>query len=39
MIFSIVRELRVPVMYVGIGEGIDDLQSFDAKEFVSALLD
>ena len=39
VIFSIVRELGVPVMYVGVGEGIDDLQSFDAKEFVSALLD
>jgi len=39
VIFSIVRELQVPVMYVGVGEGIDDLQAFDAKEFVSALLD
>jgi fused signal recognition particle receptor len=37
--FSIVRELQVPVMYVGVGEGIEDLQAFDAKEFVSALLD
>ncbi len=37
--FSIVRELGVPVMYVGVGEGIEDLQAFDAKEFVSALLD
>ena len=39
VIFPIVRELRVPVMYVGVGEGIDDLQSFDAKEYVAALLD
>ncbi|NLV59385.1 MAG: signal recognition particle-docking protein FtsY [Clostridiales bacterium] len=37
--FPIVRELQVPVMYVGVGEGIEDLQAFDAKEFVSALLD
>ncbi|MEG2315027.1 MAG: signal recognition particle-docking protein FtsY [Clostridia bacterium] len=37
--FSIVRELQVPVMYVGVGEGIEDLQAFDAKEFVSALFD
>ena len=37
--FSIVRELGVPVMYVGVGEGIEDLQAFNAKEFVSALLD
>ena len=35
--FSIVRELGVPVMYVGVGEGIDDLQSFDADEFVEAI--
>ena len=39
VIFSIVRELRVPVMYVGVGEGIDDLQAFDAKDFVAALFD
>lgn len=39
VIFSIVRELRVPVLYVGVGEGIDDLQSFEAKDFVSALFD
>lgn len=37
--FSIVRELHVPVMYVGVGEGIEDLQSFNAKEFVDALID
>ena len=35
----IVRELKVPVMYVGVGEGIEDLQSFDAKEFVDALFE
>ena len=39
VIFPIVRELRVPVLYVGVGEGIDDLQSFDAADFVSALFD
>ena len=37
--FGIVRELQVPVMYVGVGEGIEDLQSFDAKEFVYALFE
>jgi fused signal recognition particle receptor len=36
--FPIVRELSVPVMYVGVGEGIEDLQSFHAKDFVDALL-
>ena len=38
-VFPIVRELQVPVMYVGVGEGIEDLQSFNAKEFVSALFE
>ena len=37
--FPIVRELGVPVMYVGVGEGIEDLQSFNAQEFVDALFD
>lgn len=39
VVFPIVRELRVPVMYVGVGEGIDDLQAFSAKDYVSALFD
>jgi fused signal recognition particle receptor len=39
VIFSIVRELHVPVLYVGVGEGIDDLQAFNARDFVSALFD
>ena len=39
VIFPIIRELKVPVMYVGVGEGIDDLQSFNAKEYVAALFD
>ena len=34
---AIRQELEVPVWYIGVGEGIDDLQSFDAKEFIEAL--
>ena len=34
---AIRQELAVPVWYVGVGEGIDDLQPFDAKEFIEAL--
>ena len=34
---AIRRELNVPVWYIGVGEGIDDLQAFNAKEFVDAL--
>ena len=32
------RELGVPVKYVGLGEGIDDLQPFNAEEYVKALI-
>ena len=31
------RQLDLPVFYIGVGEGIDDLQPFSAKEFVDAL--
>ncbi|MBQ6399298.1 MAG: signal recognition particle-docking protein FtsY [Clostridia bacterium] len=34
---AIRQELAVPVWYVGVGEGIDDLQPFDAKDFINAL--
>ena len=35
---AIAQELGVPVKYVGLGEGIDDLQPFDAEEYVKALI-
>ena len=34
---AIRRELNVPVWYIGVGEGIDDLQAFEAKQFTEAL--
>ena len=34
---AIQSELGIPVKYVGIGEKIDDLQKFDANDFVNAL--
>ena len=34
---AIQSELGVPVKYIGVGEGIDDLQKFDSDEFVNAL--
>lgn len=34
---AIRKELEVPVWYIGVGEGIDDLQPFNAKDFVEAL--
>ncbi len=36
---AIQSELGIPVKYVGIGEKIDDLQKFDADEFINALFD
>ncbi len=38
IVVPIQRQLGVPVKFIGTGEGHDDLQPFDAKEFVSALL-
>lgn len=34
---AIRQELAVPVWYIGVGEGIDDLQAFNARDFVDAL--
>jgi fused signal recognition particle receptor len=33
------RDRPVPVYFIGVGEGVDDLQSFSAEEFAAALLD
>lgn len=38
-VFSIKRELDIPVKYIGVGEQMDDLQPFDADMFVNALFD
>lgn len=35
---AIAQELGVPVKYVGLGEGIDDLQPFNAEQYVKALI-
>ena len=37
IVFAIANELGLPVKYVGVGEGIEDLIPFDAKSFVEAL--
>ena len=34
---AIRRELGLPVRYIGVGEGIDDMQPFNAKEFIDAI--
>jgi len=39
VILAIVRELAIPVRYVGVGETVDDLLDFDPAGFASALID
>ena len=39
VIFSIADEFRIPVRYIGVGEGISDLREFNAGEFIDALFD
>ena len=37
VIAAIARSRPIPIRFIGIGEGIDDLRPFDAEEFVEAL--
>jgi len=37
VIFAIAQETKIPIRFIGVGESIDDLKPFDAKEFVAAL--
>ena len=39
IVFSIKKELNIPVKFIGVGEKIDDMEKFDAKEFIDALFD
>lgn len=39
IVIAIKEELNIPVKYVGVGEGIDDLQDFDPESFVDALFE
>ncbi len=38
IVIAIAQELQVPVKYIGVGEGIDDLMPFEAQAFVEALI-
>ena len=38
IVIAIAQELQVPVKYIGVGEGIDDLMPFEAEAFVEALV-
>lgn len=39
IIFAIAKQLDLPIRYIGVGEQVDDLRPFKAKEFVTALFD
>lgn len=39
IIFSIAQQFKLPIRFIGVGEGIDDLRPFDAGEFVNALFE
>lgn len=39
VVLSLQKELKIPVRYIGVGEGIEDLKPFNAKEFVEALFE
>lgn len=39
ILFAIAKQLNLPIRFIGVGEGIDDLKPFNAKEFVNALLE
>jgi fused signal recognition particle receptor len=37
IIFAIAKKMNIPIRFIGVGEGIENLRTFDAKEFVDAL--
>ena len=37
IVVRIAKELKIPIRYIGVGEGIDDLKPFSAEDFVTAL--
>ncbi len=39
IIFAIAKQLNIPIRFIGIGEGIDDLRTFDAEDFIKALFE
>ena len=39
IVINVAQEFRLPIRYVGVGEGVDDLRPFDADEFTAALFD
>lgn len=38
IIVAIANELKIPIRFIGVGEGVEDLREFDAREFVEAMI-
>lgn len=38
VVFGIMAELNIPIKYVGLGEGVEDIKIFDAKEFIENIV-
>jgi len=39
IVFAMARQLELPIRFIGVGEGIEDLRVFDSEQFVEALLE
>ena len=39
VVLAIAGDLQVPVVYIGVGEGIDDLEDFDSQSFIDAIIE
>ncbi len=39
IIFAISEELKKPIKFIGVGEGVNDLRSFDVKEYINAIFE
>jgi len=39
IVFALARQMGLPIRYIGVGEGVEDLREFDGGDFVDALLD
>lgn len=38
VVVGIVAENKIPVKFIGVGEGVDDMEKFNAEDFVSAII-
>jgi len=39
VVFAIAKEYQIPIKFVGVGEGLDDIIPFDAKDFIDGIIE